>query len=298
MLASAFDTDLIRHTWNLQRDYNWEIFLPDMGSLAGYQVAMYCQEVKFGDYVLDSDSMRYGAFQAKFPGTQGIEDVTFTFLKPVPDIVSSYFYYWKNLVVDGSGYYNVKSQYAKNLKVILYDTTGATSNTYTLVGVWPKSVPSYNISYKREGMVEVSITCSVDRVALGDYVPAQFQETIDQPIGRLEYQVSLGNSTQKDREATNATAFSYSTARYFSPAASRVSQGLAGIGVELGLNIASSILRPTPTYTPPYVPAPSPIPAPELRVEVPNSELGLISRYGGGGLNPYQFTTAGVMQHL
>ena len=225
MLASGFELDLIRNSWRLQREYNWDIFLPDMGVTSGMDIGRYCQEISFGDYTMSEIvSQRYGAYQSKFAGLMNIEDVTFTFLKPVPDIVSAYFYYWRSLIVNLAGYYNVKSQYAFTVKVFMYDTNGAISNTISLIGVFPKTVPTYRMAYGSEKMVEMSITCSVDRFSVGDYVPPYFPSEIEMPVTRSDYGVVIGNDLpQNTKEASNAISnASYAQSRQFATAPYKV----------------------------------------------------------------------------
>lgn len=162
----------------LQRNYLWDVLLPDInntlstatgGLLEGGQgliMAQYVQGVKFGDYDVAKNTMKYGAYQANFPGLLTVGDVTITFLKPSPDFISGYFYTWKKLMVDGTGLYQVKSKYQKNVYVRYLDDTGLTINRYKLMGCFPIKLPSYSSDYNNNDVVKFDITLAVDKIEI------------------------------------------------------------------------------------------------------------------------------------
>lgn len=170
--------------WNVgfQRNYMWDVLLPDLGgglglSILGIQlpkgfsapvgilVSRYCQEVKFGQYgVTELVEMKKGGKLEKFAGLRNIDKITLTFLKPVPDVVSYYFYRWRQLVCNDKGYYGVKSAYAKTMRMILYDVTGISTAWFKAVNTFPLSAPVYSMDYTNEKLLTLSMEFSVDDV--------------------------------------------------------------------------------------------------------------------------------------
>jgi hypothetical protein len=147
-----------------QRVYMWEVVLPDLGGIAGTEVSKYIQDVDFGDYsITELAVMRYGPFQNKYAGSFSIPPVQLKILNPVPDIITLYFNYWKSLIVSDAGYFSVKSNYAKTMYAILYDTTGAETARFKMEGTFPKTFPAHHLSYKEEKIVDFDVELSIDR---------------------------------------------------------------------------------------------------------------------------------------
>ena len=256
----GYDLAFLRTALKPQRTYNWEIMLPDMGIIPGIVVSMACQDVKFGDYnIADVDRLRYGAYESKFPGLMEIQDVQFTFIKPIPDIVSAYFYAWRNLIVDQAGYYGKKSDYARKINIYLYDTTGMISNNIQLVGVFPRTLPTYDLSYSTEEIVRLVITCNVDRMSFGEYVPPTFPADIDVPITRETLPAQIGNDEIIQRQSTNAKVFGDQLVYAFSPAtagsplgtvAGAVLGALATTAVQYAVGVVQDTFKPRPLPKP------------------------------------------------
>ena len=151
--------------WKLQRNYMWELILPNIAGIDGTEVCKYCQAVRFGDYEMtDVSEKRYGPYLAKYAGLLSIPNVTATFLKPIPDIVSAYFYEWKNLIVNYSGYFNCKSRYGRTAYITLYDVDGQETSKFKLVGVFPRTFPGYDLSYDNEEITRFEIELNVDKL--------------------------------------------------------------------------------------------------------------------------------------
>jgi hypothetical protein len=171
-------TSLVLQYSRLQRNYLWDVLLPDIsnplgkmfgGILEGVQglaMTQYVQAVKFGDYDIAKNVMKYGPYQAKFPGLLDVGDVTITFLKPMPDFISGYFYSWKNLIVDDTGLYFPKNKYQKNVYVRFLDSTGLAINRYKLTGCFPVKFPSYNMDYKNNDVTQFDVTLAVDKIEI------------------------------------------------------------------------------------------------------------------------------------
>jgi len=158
--------NLYSKVWRLQRNYNWDFILPDIGMVtSGFLISPYCQNIRFGDYSIDTVSeMRYGAFKTKYAGFFDIQSVVATFLKPVPDTVSSYFYAWRRLIISEDGLFNPKISYAKDAYVFMYDSSGAPTSILKLSGIFPKKFPAYSLSYEREEVTKFEIEFNVDRI--------------------------------------------------------------------------------------------------------------------------------------
>lgn len=153
-------------TGSLQRTYNWEVRMPfEMGGVDGLDISTLCQEVRFGDYTIgDLSQLRYGPYQAFFPGKLSISTVTLVFVKPLKDCVSSFFYGWRNMVISPAGYYSPKNHYAMSMYVSLLDRGGIQVKEFKLAKVFPKSLPTYDLKYADEDIVRLSIELSVDRI--------------------------------------------------------------------------------------------------------------------------------------
>jgi hypothetical protein len=165
----------------------WEVMLPDIGGISGTLLSTYCQDIKFGDYGMEEvASLKYGAFRAKYAGELDIPDLTLTFLRPVPDQVTAYFYAWRHLIVTDDGFYNPKGNYARSIYFYLYDTTGAIANKIQLVGCFPKDLPGWDFSYESENVSKLTITISVDRMAFGEFVSPVFIQDTVQPFTRVD----------------------------------------------------------------------------------------------------------------
>lgn len=184
-------TDMVLGVSRLQRNYLWDVLLPDIHSLSsmggilgkigqglenfnpgqglggfeGMALSQYCQAVEFGDYNIEEIiKMRYGAYQANFPGLFSIDKVRLTFLKTMPDIIVPYFYAWKNLIVDQNGLYNVKSKYQKTIYIRFLDATGITIQRYKLTGCFPTSFPKYTLDYKNNEVTQITVELAVDKL--------------------------------------------------------------------------------------------------------------------------------------
>lgn len=171
-------SSLILRYSRLQRNYLWDVLLPDVsspiGNLAGgllegvqgLAMTQYVQAVRFGDYDIEREVMKYGPIRASFPGLLTANDVTITFLKPMPDFISSYFYGWKQLIVDVNGLYQPKSKYQKNIYVRFLDATGIAINRYKLTGCFPLKFPTYDLDYENNTITKFSVTLSVDTIEI------------------------------------------------------------------------------------------------------------------------------------
>jgi hypothetical protein len=154
----------------VQRTYNWDCIMPDIwgAGVLGIAVSKYCQDISFGNYNIDDIvEMNVGALKKFFAGRMNIPNPQLSVIAPVPDIVSNYFHTWKNLIIEDNVYYHKASDYKKNIYVMLYDRTGVPSNMITLVGAFPKTFPSWKLSYSDENVVKYDIELKVDDIGTG-----------------------------------------------------------------------------------------------------------------------------------
>lgn len=154
----------------VQRAYNWDCIMPDVwgGGVLGVAVSKFCQSVNFGEYNIDDiTELNIGAKNEFFAGRMNIQNPRIVFVAPAPDIVSNYFHTWKRLIIDENGYHHVSSEYKKNIYIILYGRSGIPTNMIKLVQCFPKTFPSWNLSYKTEDIVEYDIEFKVDRIETG-----------------------------------------------------------------------------------------------------------------------------------
>lgn len=156
--------ELSRQT-RFQRTYNFDIELPDIVNISGFDISKYVQDCHFGEYSMQSvESMRYGAFRANYAGVFDTDLVKLMLLCPIPDIVSAYFNLWRQLIATDNGAYGVKNQYAKTMFVNLYDTEGIISARYRLLGCFPVKMTQHDHKYSEEAMTQRNYELSVDRI--------------------------------------------------------------------------------------------------------------------------------------
>jgi len=164
--SGLFTTDF--NGIHFQRNYMWEIVLPTFMAgfvpMPGILLSKMCQKISFGDYTIESDTTRFGAFEAKYPGGMKIETMKLTFLKTVPDLVTTYFTQWRKAMISPSGLYAPKTKYAKMIYLLFLDTTGVPVNRYKFSGVFPLGMPKYNLDYATNTIISVDVDMSVDVV--------------------------------------------------------------------------------------------------------------------------------------
>ena len=163
-MLGQFTNKALAHA-DLQRTYNWDVQLPDVGGFDGNQIAMFVQDVGFSDYNLDDlFTLRHGALQTHAAGYFSISTVTMTFLCPTNSLVTSYFSAWKSLMFDvNSLCYFPKANYAMPYAYVnLYDNTGGMVAQYLLKNIFPKTFPKFKLSYSEQEMLKFDIEFSVD----------------------------------------------------------------------------------------------------------------------------------------
>ena len=159
------DTKKVLQTTDFQRNYNWEFILPgSVSSVDNILVSSYIQDIKFGQYdFTELTTLRQGPFETHYAGPMKIEPITLSILSPSTLEVVQYFSDWRNRIVDDSGFYYPKMNYAFSSYCYLYDSAGNQMIGYKLVNTYPKTFPSYKLTYAGEGeIVKHDIEMSVD----------------------------------------------------------------------------------------------------------------------------------------
>jgi len=157
-------SNLISGKQSIQRAYNWEVLFPDMGLIGMNAIGAYCQDVSFGPYNMQEiNRIRYGSEKRGYAGNFEVNTFKAKFIKPVPDIVQTYFDIWKSLIVDASGFRYLKNNYALSVYIKLYGTDGIESGSYKLIGVFPKTFPEHSLSYTAEGVAQYELEFNVDK---------------------------------------------------------------------------------------------------------------------------------------
>lgn len=178
--------------WMLQRTFNWGLLMPhNFGGVVGLLVSQYCQDIEFGDYsITEIASIKYGAFQRFYAGLQTIDTITLTFLQPVDNSVTDYFYSWYNKMIDEKGFYYPKNNYKRDIYAVLYDRTGIESAKFTLRGTFPLSrVPKIRASWTEEDVMRLSFTLRVDDVEMSSLI-GSIRKGVTNVLG------SVGRQTQ------------------------------------------------------------------------------------------------------
>jgi hypothetical protein len=163
-------TNLIIGSVRLQRNYLWDVLLPDIGvkmaGLGGLLIGQLVQSVQFGDYSIDNPTtMRMGAFQASFAGLLTVDKLNMTFLKTMPDGVSAYFNAWKNLIVDKQGLFHPKNDYQRTIFVRFIDSTGIAFGQYKFIGCFPTLFPKYtDLNYESNTVTKIQVAFTVDKI--------------------------------------------------------------------------------------------------------------------------------------
>jgi hypothetical protein len=159
------DTKKVLTKNEFQRNYMWEMILPDIGSSSNINVSSCIQKVKFGNYNLtDFITRKQGPFTTNSAGTMDIPNVEITILSPTDNSVIKYFQDWKEKIVHPSGYYFPKINYAKSAYIYLYDTAGNRTDSYRFVNMFPKTFPSYALDYADSSLSKFDIVFSIDNI--------------------------------------------------------------------------------------------------------------------------------------
>ena len=164
----GFGASVATKTWQLQRVYHWQLFLPSIiGGVPGILVSQYCQAIQFKDYSSEVDKIRYGAEQRGYAGERSIDSATLVFIAPTDQTVFNYFDAWSRLKVDHRGFYGPKSKYKKSVYLVLHDSAGVETNRFTLKGCFPMNKQGFEGAYEVEDVQRLRYTLNVDSVTPG-----------------------------------------------------------------------------------------------------------------------------------
>jgi len=152
-----------------QRDYLWDVLLPDIGisagGLIGFGIGQLAQSVSFGDYnISTANVMKIGPYEHNFAGLLTVPTVKMKFLKTIPDVVATYFNAWKNKIVGVHGTYYPKNNYQRTIYIRFNDSTGLAIGQYKLIGAFPITFPQYNLDYAADKVTEIEIEFKIDQI--------------------------------------------------------------------------------------------------------------------------------------
>jgi hypothetical protein len=169
MIGISQPSTLLLSNARFQRDYLWDVILPDIGiaagGLIGFGIGSLVQSVSFGDYSIDTtNTMKFGPYEAHFAGLLKVPTVKMKFLKTIPDVISTYFNSWKNLIIGPGGTYYPKNNYARTIYIRFNDATGLTIGQYKLVSAFPITFPNYTLDYAADKLTEIEIEFQIDQV--------------------------------------------------------------------------------------------------------------------------------------
>jgi len=169
MPGLSVPVDWILAKARFQRNYLWDVLLPDIGfsagGLIGFGLGQLVREVQFGDYSMDnSRSVRVGPYEAQFAGLLKADRIRVTFVKTMPDAVSAYVNAWKNLIIGKDGLFKTKDKYSKTMYVRFLDSTGIALGRYKLIGCFPVIYPKYQMNYENNDLTTVVVEFSVDKI--------------------------------------------------------------------------------------------------------------------------------------
>ena len=169
MPGLSVPVDWILAKTRFQRNYLWDVLLPDIGistgGLMGFGLGQLVRKIQFGDYSMDnSRTMRVGPYQANFAGLLKVDRVRITFVKTMPDAVSAYINSWKNLIIGTDGLFKTKDKYEKIMYARFLDSTGIALGRYKLIGCFPVIYPKYDLNYENNDLTTVVVEFAVDKI--------------------------------------------------------------------------------------------------------------------------------------
>jgi len=176
LVGTEVPVDWILSNTRFQRNYLWDVLLPDIlqkpgkgttlgGGLIGFGLQQLVQKISFGDYSIGTaNKMRYGPYEATFAGIFNADPIKITFLKTMPDAISAYLNAWKHLIIDDQGLYQVKSNYQKTIYARFLSREGLPIGKYKFIGCFPITFPSYTLDYEDKAVTTVDVEFAVDRI--------------------------------------------------------------------------------------------------------------------------------------
>ena len=155
----------------LQRNYNWDVVLPDIfstrGGFNGASISPFIQSISFGQYTMDDvNPIRHGPLQVHSAGLLSVKAVSMEFLCPSNSVVLEYFEGWKSLIYDQDGlFYYPKKNYANTRAIVsFYDVSGFCTYRYSLINIFPKTFPSFTLNYDSQDLTKFTVEFSIDKL--------------------------------------------------------------------------------------------------------------------------------------
>ena len=144
----------------LQRNYMWDVILPDFGEISTRVLAIDFAGAEF----VTVDSMNMGPRLRKEPGKYQVPNIRLSMLEDEFGSVWDYMLnWWKAILPDGNSY-SPQKVYKENLSFNLLSTYGVKRKEFKAKGCFPVAQPIYNMSYGDNKVTVVDVRLSVDDI--------------------------------------------------------------------------------------------------------------------------------------
>jgi len=145
----------------LQRNYMWDVILPDFGEISTRVLAIDFAGAEF----VTVDSMNMGPRLRKEPGKYQVPNLRLSMLEDEFGSVWNYMMeWWTAILPEGGNSYNPQKMYKKSLSFNLLSTYGVKRKEFKAKGCFPIAQPIYNMSYGDNKVTVVDVRLSVDDI--------------------------------------------------------------------------------------------------------------------------------------
>jgi len=157
---------LLLANYQFQRNFQFEVFLPDIGNARGSDVSVLVQKVSWQDYEMsDPTTMRYGAFQSFFANFLQGKTFTINFLETEGALVRTYLKSWRSLIITDDGLFKKKiGGYAKDLMLNYLDTKGSIIHTVKFKNSFPLIRAKGDHDYDTSSIMKIEVPFACDRM--------------------------------------------------------------------------------------------------------------------------------------
>lgn len=170
---------------SFQKTYLWEIYLPviDTRTPASSgllntvkqlvetavqfvdEVSTLVENVRYSDYSVDANVLRYGSRQSFFAGFLKKEAFQLTFRDTEGASARKYLRAWRNLIVTDKGLFKKKiGGYAKDVVLQYTNSLGVTISKVKFVNSFPLTMPSPSLTYNEGGILKFDIMFACDKI--------------------------------------------------------------------------------------------------------------------------------------
>lgn len=134
-----------------------------------------------------------------YPGFNTVSSVSFSFYEDEDYHASKYFEYWHRLIVHKDCTYGYPADYKKQIGVFCYNYINSETPVFRgyLLGCWPTTRQSWNLTYTESNRIIVTVTFSVDSYDM---------QIVPQPIPSLSFFTGGGNAFSRFARSGSANA--------------------------------------------------------------------------------------------